>query len=169
MDAGLDTTHPGAFGSVEQTLQADESRPDSYVVERPAGITLIAVVYFILGAIVAIEGAIAIVSYAAGRTSLSAALTFFLFDIIGALFAFLFAVGYWRLWDWTRVVTIFFAFFLLLAGGPSDEWWLRGIDIALIVYLMSPKVRALFYEAGEHEHVAIVDRWLRRRFDVSHG
>lgn len=135
---------------------------------RPLGVTIIAILTWIRGALVAFLGLfLLVVGHVSARlVSAMASDSFFemLFSRVGKVLGFgalLIAVAYiavglglWQLKNWARAVTIVFVSIWLFLGligilrFPTPWHVLRVlIDGAIVVYLMLPEVKRVFVPA----------------------
>lgn len=128
--------------------------------KRPKGVTVIAV-FFMVGATVLP----AFVLLSPVRiTTFSKPLL-----MLMSLSEFVLAMGLWKMKNWARVSSGILAIVGFLSGVASlrhpphsrgfRPWWLAehvlvfGIDLLMIVYLLSPSVRQAFQTRSEHDAV----------------
>ena len=140
---------------------ADPAQPEiqPQAVRRPAGVSVLSI-YLFLGA-AALAG---VAVFAVARLFLGAPdrpdgayIAWYLFL---AFLMFAVGVGFWRLSEWARLVSVVCAALLLISPGPSSTAWFRALNVALMIYLMSPRVRAAFVAAEKANQPIIVDQWV---------
>jgi len=149
MDIGADAT------------QAEASRRLD-AVQRPIGVSLLAIVSCGCGVLFLIAGLFIVAKFVLNQTVESSSIGppyLALLCILLAGVTCVFGWAFWCLMEWIRLLAMAFLVTALLQGGPPSDWWLRAASLAVLCYLMSPGVRAAFHGASQGQPVA-ANQWL---------